>query len=60
MSHKSDVLAIFTRFKLLVKTHFSCKIKTLQTDGGGEFQKLDPFLGQNGISRCISCPHTQQ
>lgn len=32
----------------------------MQTDWGGEYQKLHPFFAQVGITHHISCPHTHQ
>lgn len=39
---------------------FDHKIKSLQSDGGGEFTstRFKNLLIQNGISHRISCPHT--
>jgi GAG-pre-integrase domain len=36
-AQKSEVLVVFTQFKLLVENLFSTTIKTLQLDGGTEF-----------------------
>ena len=57
---KSNVLAIFQKFKLHVERFFDTKIKAFQFDWGGEFQKLNPFLAQYGISHRLPCPHTHQ
>jgi hypothetical protein len=57
---KSDVFAIFQNFKLHVERFFDTKIKAFQSDWGGEFQKLNPFLAQCGISHRLPCPHTHQ
>mgnify|MGYP003702057165 CR=1 FL=1 len=32
----------------------------MQTDWGGEYQKLHSFIAQAGITQHISCPHTHQ
>jgi hypothetical protein len=32
----------------------------MQTDWGGEYQKLSPFFERVGISHLVSCPHTHQ
>ncbi|KAL5728168.1 hypothetical protein ACHQM5_001281 [Ranunculus cassubicifolius] len=37
ISHKSQFLSIFTSFKNQVENMLDCKIKTLQSDGGGEY-----------------------
>ena len=39
---------------------FNSKIKTLQSDWGGEFQGLTSFLKENGIAHRVSCPYTPQ
>jgi transposase InsO family protein len=57
---KSDVISIFQKFQLHVERFFNTKIKSLQSDWGGEFQKLNPFLARNGIAHRLSCPHTHQ
>ncbi|KAL4587851.1 hypothetical protein LXL04_000725 [Taraxacum kok-saghyz] len=44
----------------MVKTQFSCDIKSLQSDGGGEYQNVSTFLKQHGIIHRVSCPHTQE
>jgi hypothetical protein len=41
---KSDVSSIFPKFQAYVERLFDHKIKSIQTDGGGEFQKLSPPL----------------
>jgi hypothetical protein len=37
---KYDVFSIFHHFQTLVEHQFSCKIKSLQIDWGGEYHKL--------------------
>jgi hypothetical protein len=49
ISCKYDVLAVFKKFQAHVERFFGRKLKALQTDWGGEFQKLNPFLVQCGI-----------
>jgi histone deacetylase 1/2 len=36
------------------------KIIHVQTDWGGEYEKLHPFFHNLGISHRVSCPHTHQ
>ena len=50
----------FLKFKTLVETQFDNKIKCLQTDWGGEFRSLKPFLDKLGIVHRLSCPYTPQ
>ena len=60
ISCKFDVLAVFKKFQVHVERFFGCKLKALQTNWGGEFQKLNPFLVQCGIFHRASYPHTHQ
>jgi hypothetical protein len=39
---------------------FDRKIISMQTDWGGEYEKLNPFFTKVGISHHVSCPHTHQ
>jgi histone deacetylase 1/2 len=55
---KSDVFSIFQRFQLLVEHQFSHKIKSVQTDWGGEYRKLNIFFQTIGIHHRLICPHT--
>jgi hypothetical protein len=50
----------FQDFQTLVERQFNCKILVVQTDWGGEYQKLSPFFTMLGISHHVSCPHTHQ
>jgi len=36
LQNKSDVYSCFVKFKVLVENQFSCQIRQLQTDGGGD------------------------
>jgi gag-polypeptide of LTR copia-type/GAG-pre-integrase domain len=57
-AQKSEVAAVFAKFKLLVENLFSISIKTLQLDGGTEFL---PIINANPqIQIHISCPYTPQ
>jgi hypothetical protein len=57
---KSDVSSIFPKFQAYVERLFDCMIKSIQTDGGGEFQKLHHLFASHGIHHRITCPHTHQ
>ena len=57
---KSEVYEKFPIFQLTVEHLFSCKIKSFQSDWGGEYQKLNTFFNGIGIIHHISCPHTHQ
>jgi hypothetical protein len=60
ISAKSDVLPVFIKFVAHVERLFSCKLKVIQTDGGGEFRVLIPYLSKLGISHRMPCPYTRQ
>jgi hypothetical protein len=55
--HKSKV---FHDFQKLVECTFNRKILGMQTDWGGECQKLNNFFSCVGVSHRVSCPHTHQ
>ena len=57
---KSDVFNIFLKFQKFVERYFDRKIKSLQSDWGGEYRNLNKFFTSLGISHRISCPHTHQ
>ena len=57
---KSDVQKVFLHVKSKVENLLGHKITRLQTDGGGEYQKLKSILENYGIEHRISCPHTQE
>ena len=50
----------FKEFQALVERMFDRKILAMQTDWGGEYQKLNSFFDQIGITHLVSCPHTHQ
>lgn len=60
LKFKSEVFSKFREFQSLVERLFNRKIITMQTDWGGEYQKLHPFFALVGITHHISCPHTHQ
>jgi histone deacetylase 1/2 len=55
---KSETLDKFIEFKKMVELQFNCKIKTVQTDGGGEFRPFTKFLTNLGAVHRLTCPHT--
>jgi IS30 family transposase len=57
---KSDIFQKFTEFQTMVERLFSTKLLARQTDGGGEYQKMNSFLAQKGIIHYLSCPHAHQ
>jgi hypothetical protein len=59
IKHKSDVEPVFLEFQKRVELLLNTKIKSFQSDGGGEYHKLHQYFQKNGITHRISCPHTQ-
>jgi len=60
LKHKSEVFQKFHEFQNLVERLFNRKIISMQTDWGGEYQKLHSFFERIGISHLVSCPHAHQ
>lgn len=60
MKNKSDVFQIFLQYQKHVKRLLNKNIVSIQTDWGGEYQKLNIFFNQTGITHRLSCPHTHQ
>jgi len=42
----------------MVELQYNSSIKSVQTDGGGEFHPFTKFLSQFGITHRLTCPHT--
>jgi histone deacetylase 1/2 len=57
---KSDVFSTFQCFQTPVERQFSLKIKSVQTDWGGEYRKLNNFFQTIGIHHRLICPHTHE
>jgi len=57
---QSDVMPIFLKFKAMVERLLNSKIKSVQTNWGGEYRNLNTCFQSIGIIHRISCPHTQQ
>ena len=55
---KSQTLLMFKNFKSMVELQYNLPIKSVQTDGGGEFRPLTQFLTTLGITHRLTCPHT--
>ena len=60
LRRKSEVFQCFREFQALVERQFDRKIRTIQTDWGGEYQALSSFFSRMGISHHVSCPHAHQ
>lgn len=57
---KFEALDTFLKFKFMVELQFNTKIKTIQSDGGGEFQTISKYLLSQGITHHKSCSHTPE
>jgi histone deacetylase 1/2 len=57
---KSDVYFVFHQFQTLVEHQFSLKIKSVQTDWGGEHHKPSTFFQTIGIHHRLIFPHTHE
>ena len=44
----------------MVERLFDTKIIAMQTDWGGEYQRLNSFFTKLGIIHYVSCPHAHQ
>jgi hypothetical protein len=60
LKHKYEVFEKFQDFQNLVERSFDRKIIAVQTDWGGEYEKLNSFFTRIGISHLVSCPHAHQ
>jgi histone deacetylase 1/2 len=60
LRYKSEVFAKFTEFQQLVERRFNRKIVSIQTDWGREYERLNSFFKNIGISYLVSCPHAHQ
>jgi histone deacetylase 1/2 len=60
LKHKSEVFQRFHEFQNLVERQFNRKILALQSDWGGEYEKLNSFFTKTGIVHLVSCPHAHQ
>ena len=57
---KSDVEQIFLRFQAHVERLLNAKIKCVQSDWGGEYQRLHKYFQDSGIAHHVSCSYTHQ
>lgn len=60
--HKSETLDQFMKFKTLIETQTSFKIKTIVNDNGGEYtsKAFKEFLEKNGVQMMLTAPYTPQ
>ncbi|KAL5537784.1 hypothetical protein UlMin_045380 [Ulmus minor] len=55
---KDQALKTFIQFKQLVENQFERRIKSLQSDNGGEYRSFSNFLSTHGILHRFTCPYT--
>jgi histone deacetylase 1/2 len=60
LKKKSDAYFAFVNFQNLVERKLNTKILTVQSDWGGEYEKLNSLFQSQGISHHVSCPHAHQ
>jgi hypothetical protein len=60
IKHKSDVFHKFQDFQAMVERQFNKKILAVQSDWGGEYERLNSFFTKIGIMHHVSCPRTHQ
>ncbi|WVZ94115.1 hypothetical protein U9M48_040051 [Paspalum notatum var. saurae] len=60
LKRKSDVFQAFHNFRNHVERKFNRKILTMQSDWGGEYERLNSFFQRIGIAHHVSCPHAHQ
>lgn len=57
---KSDVAIVIPRFISMVERQFQKKVRSFQSDMGGEFVALNSLFKRLGILHRFSCPYTHQ
>lgn len=62
LKRKSEVLGVFKKFKRMVERQTGFLIKTIVTDGGGEYtsNEFDEFYELEGIGHDVTPPYTPQ
>ena len=60
LKKRSYVFQVFKNFQALVERQFDSKILAVQSDWGGEYEKLNSFFQTLGISHHVSFPHAHQ
>jgi hypothetical protein len=59
-SRQCELLDHHAEFQSLVERMFNRKILAVQTDWGGEYERLNSFFRTIGVSHHVSCPHAHQ
>lgn len=60
MKNRSDIFAIFPKFKVLIENYFKKSIVSVYSTNGGEYQKLKSFFESHVITHLTTPPHTSQ
>jgi hypothetical protein len=60
LHNKFEVSKYFLEFQKIVECMLDRKIIMVQSNWGGEYEKLNSFFWSNGIAHIVSCPHTHQ
>jgi hypothetical protein len=60
IKHKSEVHRVFLEYQAHVERLLNKKILNVQSDWGGEYQRLNTYLKFVGIHHRVSCPHTHK
>ena len=62
MKNKDEVFSKFKEFKALIENHTKKKIKTIQSDNGGEFtsNEFKELCKESWIKRELSTPYNPQ
>ena len=55
---KAETIVVFKNFKSMVELQLNTKIKSIQSDWGGEYRPFSNLLASVGISHRLICPHT--
>jgi hypothetical protein len=54
------VFKFFAKFQSLIERMLNRKILAVQSDWGGEYEKLNSFFYSIGIAHHVLCPHAHQ
>jgi hypothetical protein len=60
LKNKLEVFHVFQIFQTHAERQFNRKILTMQTDWGGEYERLNSLFKKIGIKHHVSCPHAHQ
>jgi hypothetical protein len=60
LRRRLEVFQYIKEFQNLVERMFNWKILMVQSDWGGEYEKLNSLFCSLGIAHCVSCPHAHQ